>query len=275
MDVKAYIESGILESYVMGLATAEEIKEVQAYAVLHPEIRKEILLIEDSLGSYANAHSKQPPQYLKEKILSNINPNGSSGKKTDAKILEMNSAVSSNNKGINFYLAAASVALLVMSLGGNYFLYDKWQTTQNELAALNSEKTMLAQQMQIQQTSVEVLNKDMMVLKSPFNKTIALKSLPASNLSQDLLATVYWNQQTKEVFINVNSLPSPPVGKQYQLWALADGKPIDAGVFEMGDTSGLQKMKVIESAQAFAVTLEQKGGSPSPTLEAMYVMGGI
>jgi anti-sigma-K factor RskA len=29
------------------------------------------------------------------------------------------------------------------------------------------------------------------------------------------------------------------------------------------------------NAQAFAITLENKGGSPVPTMENMYVMGGV
>jgi anti-sigma-K factor RskA len=35
----------------------------------------------------------------------------------------------------------------------------------------------------------------------------------------------------------------------------------------------LQKMKSVENPQAFAVTLEPKGGSAVPTLNQMFVMG--
>jgi len=34
-------------------------------------------------------------------------------------------------------------------------------------------------------------------------------------------------------------------------------------------------MKNIPKAQAFAITLEKKGGSVTPTLSAMYVMGKV
>ena len=273
MDVKAYIESGVLESYIMGLATAEEIKQVRQYAALYPEINLELKTIEETLTSYAIAQSKQPPAQLKSKIFDAINSGADSSIKHAAKIFEINNSLK-NTSRFNYW-AAASAGLLILSLAGNYFLYDKWRTAEQNVVALNNEKIMLAQQMQVQQTNTGVLNTEIAVLKNPYNKIIALKSLPASSLRQDMLATIFWNQQTREVFINVNSLPVPPAGKQYQLWALADGKPLDAGVFEMSSTSGLQKMKSIETAQAFAITLEQKGGSATPTLEAMYVMGGI
>ena len=37
----------------------------------------------------------------------------------------------------------------------------------------------------------------------------------------------------------------------------------------------LQQLKTIGKAQAFAVTLEKKGGSPTPTLAALYLIGNV
>ena len=84
------------------------------------------------------------------------------------------------------------------------------------------------------------------------------------------------NKKSKEVFIELHKLPKPETGKQYQLWAIVDGKPVDAGMITMteGDTS-LHRMKDFESAQAFAITLEKEGGVPSPTLSELYVLGSI
>ena len=94
--------------------------------------------------------------------------------------------------------------------------------------------------------------------------------------SPDSRAVVYWNTLNGRIIINPSALPQPPSGKQYQLWALLDGKPINAGVFDITkDSINLQEVKNIGNAQAFAVTLEEKGGVASPTLSAMYVMGTI
>ena len=32
-------------------------------------------------------------------------------------------------------------------------------------------------------------------------------------------ATVFWDQKTKEVYLNAESLPKAPKGMQYQLWS--------------------------------------------------------
>jgi anti-sigma-K factor RskA len=88
------------------------------------------------------------------------------------------------------------------------------------------------------------------------------------------MTTLFWEKSTKDVYILTNKLPPPSPGKQYQLWALVDGKPVDAGMLDL-NCQGACKMKNIQKAQAFAITLEKKGGNPTPTMEQMFVMGKV
>jgi anti-sigma-K factor RskA len=90
---------------------------------------------------------------------------------------------------------------------------------------------------------------------------------------ENSFATVYWNTRTSDLYLHQNRLPAPPPGKQYQLWAIMDGKPVDAGMLTSCTT--LCKLKNINAAQAFAITLEKEGGSPVPTMSEMYVLGKI
>lgn len=69
-------------------------------------------------------------------------------------------------------------------------------------------------------------------------------------------------------------LPQAPEGFQYQLWAIVDGAPVDAGLLE--GLEDWQNMKDISGeAVAFAITLEPEGGSASPTMEEMVVIGNV
>jgi anti-sigma-K factor RskA len=70
-----------------------------------------------------------------------------------------------------------------------------------------------------------------------------------------------------------NKMPQAASGKQFQLWAIVDNKPVDAGVIDA--CTGLCKMKNIPRASAFAITLEKKGGSATPSLDQMYVLGKV
>jgi anti-sigma-K factor RskA len=86
-------------------------------------------------------------------------------------------------------------------------------------------------------------------------------------------ATVYWKTSSSEVYLAPAGLPEPEEGKQYQLWAIVNGEPRSAGM--VNDLKGLNVMQQISDASAFAITLEPEGGSESPTLEAMYVLGEV
>lgn len=72
MNLQEYISSGIIESYVLNQVTEEERAELEAMASKHPEIKAEIRAIEEVLVNYAMAHSKTPPENLKEQIFSKI-----------------------------------------------------------------------------------------------------------------------------------------------------------------------------------------------------------
>jgi hypothetical protein len=40
------------------------------------------------------------------------------------------------------------------------------------------------------------------------------------SLSPQSLITVYWNRNSKEIYLSIHLLLQPPLGKQYQLWEL-------------------------------------------------------
>ncbi len=273
MDIKEYISSGNLESYVLGLASEKERQEIELLAAKHAEIRDEIAAIEISMEQYAHAHSQTPPSALKQKIWSAIESENKSetGKPAVAKVIQM--AAPAPQSSYSKWLAAASIALLVGSSLLNLFLFNQWTSAREELAQANAAQDVLAQQFEAQQTQFAQTQQEFAFMTQPTTKAVALKGVPAF---PEALATVYWNSTSQDVYIKVNNLPTPPSDKQYQLWAIVDGQPVNAGVFDARDnTASMQKMKNFGSAQAFAVTLEQRGGSVAPTMEAMYVIGTI
>jgi mannose-6-phosphate isomerase-like protein (cupin superfamily) len=69
---KEYIDSGILEQYVLGGTSAEESREVELRAAADPAIRQEIELISGILFSYAMEHALTPNPVLKPFLLATI-----------------------------------------------------------------------------------------------------------------------------------------------------------------------------------------------------------
>lgn len=257
MNIQDYISSGIIESYVLGQLSDKERSEVEAMATKHAEVKAEIELVEATLLKFA---SKNPPAGLKQKIQRQLDLN-------ENKIVPI---YPTKNRT---WLLVASFALLIGSSIYNIILMNKLKESEDQLAVVSSENEKFVRDFEAQSKSYGDMAQEMAILMNPENKKIMLKGMEIAPAS---MAAVFWNQTTQDVYINVNSLPMPTEDKQYQLWAIVDGKPVDAGVFVMtSDSSSLQKMKSISGAQAFAVTLEKKGGNPTPTMSAMYLMGNV
>ncbi|MBC7412165.1 MAG: anti-sigma factor [Bacteroidia bacterium] len=118
---------------------------------------------------------------------------------------------------------------------------------------------------------------ELTVLELLLVKDIAVKTVHLSTIDsvkKITPATIYWNTTSKEVYLSWNNIHKLPTDKQYQLCAIVNGKPINIGVFDL--VTSLQKMQLTANdASAFAITVEQKGGSLSSTLTAMMVMNKL
>lgn len=66
MDVQAYIDSGIVEEYCLGLLSEHQCEEVRRLAALFPKIQQEIEITEKALFAYLD---KPPRPALKGQIL--------------------------------------------------------------------------------------------------------------------------------------------------------------------------------------------------------------
>ncbi|MFL5762434.1 MAG: cupin domain-containing protein [Bacteroidia bacterium] len=72
MNVQEYIDSGILETYVLGVSTKAECAEVERMASVHPEIRSEIEAIEYAMEKYAMDNAVRPHAAIKPMLLATI-----------------------------------------------------------------------------------------------------------------------------------------------------------------------------------------------------------
>lgn len=72
MDIKKYIESGILELYVLGLASEQESREVEMLAKEHQVVRDEISELNEAIEELAKKHRKKPHETVKPMVLAII-----------------------------------------------------------------------------------------------------------------------------------------------------------------------------------------------------------
>jgi hypothetical protein len=73
LELDHYIKSGIIESYVLGLASSTEIEELQYMRRLYPSLNAEIVAVERRLERNALEEAVLPPAKLKERIFQRMN----------------------------------------------------------------------------------------------------------------------------------------------------------------------------------------------------------
>ena len=252
MNVKEYIASGVIESYVMGLLTDTERQEFENHCAQYPEIVTARTAFELALEEQLLADGKQPPVQLKQQIQERLS---SVSTEHDTEEIEEERPVRS--MGIWKWLAAASLLLMA---GAAY-----WAITSNQkYKDLQAENRDLQDSLQHLEAQLATLQPASGEPQSEF-RMAAIKQ-------GDAAATIYWDTLTKDVYLKINNMPAPASGKQYQLWALLpeDGAaPVDLGVFDLRQERTLIRMKNVRNAKAFAITLEPRGGVRTPTGDPM------
>jgi anti-sigma-K factor RskA len=265
MDINDYISSGILELYVYGALTEAESREVSQVLKEHPEIRKEVEEIEIALQQLAAATA---PSYNAEALLSSIKQKISD--KSEHGVINIERK--KKTPWVSYAGWAASLLLLV----GLFFLLDDNSDLREQL---NSEKVRAARMEQQIADAREDAEKTEELLAVLRNKYISKIPLQGQSVAPEAYAAVYWNKEEKKAYIDAKELPAPPRGKVYQVWSLRLDPltPTSIGLldeFEMDDN----KIFALENAnesQAFGITLEPEGGSESPTMDQLYVLGAI
>lgn len=278
VDVKEYISSGILESVVLGFASDQERQEVSCLSHIYPEIREELTAIEQQFEKMAFETAIEAPAHLRAILLAAIAqepqiPAASGQEQKEAKIVRMPAPADSQVNPWK-WLAAASVVLLL----GVGFLWMNATNQSNDLsqqmASLKQAQTKNNQVMTAMSAEQQRLTEIQSVLTESSMKKIVMAGTPKDPNSS---VSVMWSNNGKKAVMMAQSITAPPTDMQYQLWAIADGKPVSLGVFDYDEVMKMtEPFEVgIDNISAFAITLEKRGGSPAPTMENMVVIGTV
>ncbi len=213
--------------------------------------RCEGLLVDfrQSAGALAAAVSpRRPSRELRERILASVDPSRS-----------VVGPARSPAPLAPWLLAAAAALLFVVVLLDDARVRREREEVQGRVAALQSR---------VETSEREAARRDLRarVLESEDVRILFLGGKDPQPRAQ---AKVFWSEKAKRgVLVAANLVPLPP-DRQYQLWVFDEGKPVDAGVFDV-DPAGRalfesKDLSAIAAAESFAVTVEPRGGVPQPT----------
>jgi anti-sigma-K factor RskA len=270
VDTEAYISSGILEAYALGMASAEEAAILECVVKHNVQIREALAEISRTLEDLADTTSQPAPDLkatiwarLQSAPLSKTTSSVLPAPETPAQPISTLPENAATGRTLPWrMLAMAASLLLVVSTVGFFRMRQAQQDSQAALV----QQTQLASQ---QESRLARYAAKEALLAQPGMQVVPLNGVEAH---PEARAMVYWDSHNHNVYLDNMALPQPPSGKQYQLWAIVDGKPVSAGL-DAADAT--QSLATIDKAQAFAITLEPSGGSVSPTLTEMVVMGEV
>lgn len=251
MNIQDYIASGIIETYVMGLCTPEEERELESLRTRFPALQEAIRRYEKELEQHMQQEAKQPPAGTDEKILAALDQLAVPPVQAKTPVVDIRSRRTR-------LVAAAAVILLLLSAAFNIIQFNKNRSLREGLSNVPGNTLPPA---------------DYRVMNDPAITPVAMYGVGIHSICR---CTIFWDKKTGKLYIMIHHLPPSSGSRDYQLWAMVDNQPVSIGVIDDSIRGRFIEMKNVPGrAIAFSVTLEKAGGNDQPTMEEEYLRGSI
>lgn len=265
--------------YVLHALDEDEGKEFERMLEEATEEERELY---QEIWSTANqlaftVEKNEPSAGLKAQLMRKIR-SGSESETADSQdvvVASMDERETVDDNGSNWpaFAAAASFALLIVCLSLIFYSFNLSSEIDKKESVISQQKTQITELKNEIQQKEEMLS----ILEARDVDMVLMSGMEAS---PNGYGKIIWDSEKQRALLQVSNLPAVPNDKDYQLWLIKNNKPVSAGVFSVKGKSDkffkIEKMvKASEqSANAFAVTMEPKGGMPQPTGD-MYLMGNV
>ena len=228
----------------------------------NPEVEQEILAIEKAIIALSSSFSPFHSVANFEKIKARL-------ELKHGKVVDMKPASNWSQ-----YVGWAAAVLMLLGLGYQTLELTK---TKAAIATVGNEKNKIQREFAYLDQQNKETEKNLTIVRDIKNTGVTLGGQAVSPTS---FAKVYWNKDTKTTYIDAAGLPKPPKGMVYQVWSLKLSPvltPTSIGLldnFEENDQK-IFAVNQTDSAEAFGITLEPAGGSPTPTMEQIYTLAKV
>lgn len=262
METRDYIESGILELYVYGLLSESENREVAKMAGDNKDIADEIASIEKAILNLSTGFSPYLPAENFARIASNLS-------------LEREEIAVAEVKRRANWAAYTGWAAAILLMAGIAYLFMMLNHANMEVVGLDGKNAKLQKNVELLENKNMQTESALAVLRDNKNTMLLLEGKDAA---PGAFAKIYWNTENQTVFIDAAGLPEPPQDSVYQVWSMKfkpEFAPESIGLLENFNAGNHKIFTVsnVDESDGFAVTLEPAGGSETPSMDRLYVLG--
>jgi len=263
MDIQNYINSGILELYVYGALSEKESRQVSLELKKYPEIKAEVEEIEEALMMLSTAMAPHSADHLIASIKEKLSKTPTTSPK-EIPVRKIN--------WVTYSGWAASLLLLI----GLFLFFNRTNDLRDRLSTAKAKNAQMEQQIVDARENAENAEELLAVIR---NRNVTRVQLKGQKVAPNAYASVYWNSEENKAYIDAEELPAPPRGKVYQVWSLTMQPltPTSLGLLENfeADENKVFSLENGNQSEAFGITLEPEGGSETPTMEQLYVLGTV
>lgn len=255
MDKKQILDEGILEQYLLGELPKEQEILIQKILDKDDDLKSKFTEIEEEFERIAFENAIKPPDKAKKALKSAVESSNENTPIREIPVPQKNNAYSLGRLAI-----AASIAVFFAI--SSFWLYNRWQATEQNLNLLQEQTIALQERLMILEQNIEVTTQRYTTIN---NRNVIPLLLKGNQISPESRAVAYVNHATKSVLVNSQGLPPLEGDKTYQMWADVDGVMINMGLLPAD--ADLIPLKYIDKAESFNITIEPAGGNDHPTVE--------
>lgn len=259
MEHQEYQE--LLALHALDALDANELRALNEHLANCAECRAELIELRDTAGLLAYAATPAEPRAeLRARIMADVAagmPRGQTASETTGQVVQF-STRRQESAWPSLLKLAAGLAFLAL-LTGVVVLWKRNESARQEIADLKREAG--------EQRAELAKERDLVsLLTSPNAKRAELAGTQTAATAR---GSFVFDRQTGRAVLVTEGLPPTPPDKAYELWFIANGRPIPGKVFTV-DPSGHamvtdQVPPEARERAVFAITLEPKQGVSSPT----------
>ena len=251
--ITTFLNSGLLEKYLLGDTTSVETETVESFISKYPEVQNAYTTLQYNLEIVAKNNAVEAPKNILDSILEELD---------DKPVIQLNTS-KKYKTWYKFSVAASIIAFLFA--GTSYLFYHQNQR-------LNEENQVVVDEIFDLRSDIAANNKKLDNIMHQFKELNDPNTykyiMQGNNRARNLKTVAYINPKEKTSMIDVVSLPKLPEEQCYQIWAELQGKMVSLGILTEAD----RQLKIIpytENALALNITIEPKGGNTVASINNM------
>jgi len=246
-----FLNSDLLDKYLIGNTTAKEAEMVEAYILKYPDVKNAFDTLQHSLEVVSKRNAVEAPNYILDNILDVLD---------EKPVIAMNNT-SKEKSWYRFGIAASIAALIFAGSTFMFFMNNQDLLRENEVIA----DEIFDLRSDIDQNN-KMLSDIMQQFKQLNNPETHKYIIKGNDRAKNLKTVAYINPIEKTSMIDVVSLPQLPEEQCYQIWAEVQDRMVSLGILNETD-SQLIPLPYTENALGLNITIEPKGGNKNASIE--------